>query len=259
MCINHKKTVAIHQPNFFPWLGFFDKIARADIFIYLDHSLTNPRNPLWTKRVKIALNNQEHWLTVPLERPEDNTPFLPLKDLRIAEPEKTARKHLATIQQAYGKHPQFRQIFPLIEAFYLSVDPLIANRNIEFIESVCKLLNIQTPRIRSSEKDWERTSTELLIDLTQWVGADAYLCGGGAEGYQQDAAFENAGIQLIYQHFEPTSYPQKGAESFLPGLSILDWLMNTEITPGHCQWFSRADDTSKSSVPIGSQSLGDRR
>lgn len=220
----NSKIIAIHQPNFFPWLGYFDKINRADLFVYLDHVENNPRDPLWTKRVKLIVNKKEYWLTVPIVRPKEFV-FVPINKMQV-NTDGIWKKHLLTIQQSYGKVPFFDEVFPIVRAFYNDPDRLIANRNIDFIESVCNSLDINTPRIRSSEYKWKKNSTELLIEIVKHFDGDAYMCGCGSGGYQEDEKFDEHGIKLIYQNFQHPTYSHLNSKEFIPGLSIIDALMN---------------------------------
>jgi len=222
--MSNKKTVAIHQPNFFPWLGFFDKIYRSDLFVYLDHVENNPRDPLWTKRVKIIANKAEYWLTVPLSRPKPAI-FLPISEIRISNSE-FKKKHLRTIEQSYGKAPFFEEIFPLITAFYNDPDPSIADRNIDFVDTICHKLKIRTPKVRTSGYKWNKNGTDLLIEILTCFNGTAYLCGGGADGYQEDHKFERAGLELVYQDFCHPTYQQLNTKEFISGLSIIDVFMN---------------------------------
>lgn len=219
-----RRIVAIHQPNFFPWLGFFDKIHRSDLFVYLDHVENNPRDSLWTKRVKIIVSKREYWLTIPLIRSKSSI-FQRINEMKIRDM-KIKRKHLPTIKQSYGKAPFFNDVFPLVMAFYESSDPSIANRNIIFIDSVCEKLDIYTPKSRTSHYEWNEKSTDLLVEILTHFNGTGYLCGGGAADYQEDDKFERSGFDLIYQDFRHPTYPQFNSDSFVPGLSILDILMN---------------------------------
>jgi WbqC-like protein family len=219
------RVVAIHQPNFFPWLGFFDKLARADVFVYLDHYAVNPRNSTWTKKVRILTAQGAQWLTVPLVGPKDVVTF-PLFEMEVATHTDFARKHLATIRQAYGRSPHFDEVFPSIEAFYTSPSPRICDRNIAFIEHVCNRLGLGGLRVRSSDRTWEGKATDLLAQIVEAYGGDTYLSGDGAGGYQDETVFERSGIKLVLQGFSPKPYEHHGASSFVPGLSIIDALMS---------------------------------
>ena len=110
------KIASIHQPDFFPWLGLFDKIKRSDVFIILDHVENNPRDPLWTKRVQIICNKKPYWLTIPLEQSKELL-FQPIYQMRMSNVFKP-QKHLQTIKQNYKKAPFFNEVYPFIEKFY---------------------------------------------------------------------------------------------------------------------------------------------
>jgi hypothetical protein len=215
-----RRVAAIHQPDFLPWLGVFDKIAHADVFVYLDH-VRSSTTQIWGKRVRILVNGRPHWLTVPLVRSYRDG-FPRILDLEILPGDGFAEKHLRTLDQSYGKLPGYPEIRPLIERFYVSDNPRIAERNVAFIEEVCLNLGLRGPRIRSSTLDCRGAATDLLIEITRRVGCDAYLCGGGAGGYQRDEAFPAAGLELIYQRFVHPVYPQGRGAPFVPGLSVID-------------------------------------
>jgi hypothetical protein len=217
------KVVAIHQPNFFPWMGYFDKMNRADVFIYLDHVSNNPRSALWTKRVKIL--GSEHWLTLSLKNRSSEL-SIPINEMEIDNPKIQASKHLKTIDLNYRKSPYFNEIFPLIHAFYEDDSPFISKRNMDFIESVCNKIGISSERKVSSSLKCEGRATEMLVNLCQTCGASVYMEGGGAGGYQEDDKFNSNSIRIVKQDFVPMAYPQIKALHFVPGLSIIDALMN---------------------------------
>lgn len=224
MNISKNKIVAIHQPSFFPWLGYFDKINQADIFVYLTHTLNNPRSANWYKRVKIVLNQKSYWLSLALQSGADI--FLPLHEMKIHQATFHKKKHLKTLTQNYRKHPFYDQVYPLLESYYNSSSDLLVERNIHFIDEVCHNLAINTPRVRSSTLDCQASSTELLIEITKKLEANTYLAGGGASGYQEDEKFKENQIILKYQNFQHPTYPQHGIDKFEMGLSVIDALMN---------------------------------
>jgi hypothetical protein len=222
-----ERIVAIHQPNFFPWLGFFNKIHRASIFVYLDHVVNDPQKGTWTKRTRLIVNKKPYWLTMPLSRPSDGCAVrIDKMQINPRQAPLVAKKHIRTIQQAYGKAKHFGEIFPMVREFYDNSDSSIANRNICFIEMVCDKLHIATPRVRSSSHSWTSDATDLLVEITRHFDGTAYMCGGGAGGYQEDEKFAEAGLRLIYQYFVHPVYMQFQSKSFVPGLSIIDCLMN---------------------------------
>src|SRR4051812_2430296 len=100
------RLIAIHQPNLFPWLGYFAKIAKSDAFVFLDHVVLNPRTSIYTKRVKIISNKVEFWLTIPLKNKPGQT-FQPINEMEIDNPKFVGDKQLKTLELNYKKAPFF--------------------------------------------------------------------------------------------------------------------------------------------------------
>ncbi len=218
-------TVAIHQPNLFPWLGFFQKIQNADVFVYLDHTLTNPRNPLWQKRVKLLLNGKANWITVPLKSSKEH-PFQELLEIEIQELPKWDVKLKRSIEQNYSKAPFFEETMELVGVFFNSKSKHIAERNIAFIDATCEYLEIKTQRARSSKWKHQSTSNELLVDIVNELKGTVYLAGDGADGYQELEPFEKADISLENLNYQHPNYAQFNTQECVKGLSIVDVLMN---------------------------------
>jgi hypothetical protein len=221
-------TVAIHQPDFMPWLGFFLKMKKADTLIVLDHTENNPRDAAsWLRRVKIAVNKEPTWFSIPLQKIEGKI-GVPINELQISKPQVVnfAEKNLKIIQQNYGGTPQYKTVFPLIEAYFSMKSYSLCEQNMFFINEVKKQIGISTQLIYSSSLDPQHKSTEMLIDILQKTKASTYLCGDGAAGYMNVALFEKAKIDIRYNRFSPPQYPQSNTKDFIGGLSIIDTLMN---------------------------------
>lgn len=220
-----RRVVAIHQPNFFPWLGFFDKIARSDAFIALDHvQFPKTRDGNWGNRVKMQLYGNADWVTVPLVRGYQG--FRRIDEMQIDNHAPWRRKLARALQDSYGRAGRFRDVFPAILALVEHPTDNLADYNLHAITSICEGLKIPTKHIvRSSTLKVAGGKTDLLIDLVGIVGGTAYLAGGGASGYQDDSLLEAAGIPVAYQSFVHPVYPQRGG-TFEPGLSVLDALFH---------------------------------
>jgi hypothetical protein len=219
--------VTIHQPDFMPWFGFFNKISKADTWIILDHVENNPRDAaFWGRRVQILVNGQPTWFSISLNRPAQSGIIgVPIRDMTInLSDRKTMKKRLKMVQEAYAKAPYFADHIPLVKSYFLDEDPSLMNRNLRFIEGVLETLNIKTKMVLSSSFDLHTKGTEMLVDLLAAVGTNTYLCGGGAQGYQQDDLFASHGIKLEYNRFEQPTYRQLKTADFVPGLSIIDAL-----------------------------------
>ena len=216
---------AIHQPNFFPWLGYFNKISRVDTFVFLDE-VAYPKSGSsmrgWTKRVKIIAGGQPCWTSAPLIY-EHGTQKI--KDVKINTSEPWQEKLIKTLLINYKKSKYFPEVFEVLSKLITYPADGIGEFNIHCILELCEFIDIKCNFIRQSELQTKHSSTELLIEITKKVGANTYLCGGGATGYQQDELFQTEGLKLVYQNFEHPVYPQLGKE-FHPGMSIIDVLFN---------------------------------
>lgn len=218
--------VAIHQPNFLPWLGFFKKIISSDTFVVLDHVQNNPRDSQsWLRRVKLLVNKQPTWVSVSLDKNIEGI-GVPLNQMKIKPDPKQVAKQLRSIEQSYGKHNFFEQVFPLIEDYYSFQSYNLATQNIAFIESVLNNLGTKPKMVYSSDLSCQSSSTELLVEILVKLGGETYLSGDGAGGYQNEALFNEADILLRFNNFQHPEYPQKKSVEFTPGLSIVDALMN---------------------------------
>lgn len=217
--------VAIHQPNFLPWLGYFDKLARADIFVLLDNVPLQRTGGAYTNRVEIAPQGRRQWLTVPLAR--DTELRQSIDAARIVEGQPWRRKLCATIEQGYARAAAFEEIMPLVRQILDYREDRLAAFNIHGLQLIAQLLGLDIAKLRrASELRTVGTGTDRLISIVHAVGGTAYLSGGGSGGYQEDEKFAAAGVALRYQGFEHPTYPQRGAPQFVAGLSVIDALMN---------------------------------
>ena len=218
-------VVAIHQPNFFPWLGFFDKYAKADIFVALDHVAPARGGASRTNRVEILVNQKKSWITAPIVRGCDarrclnETPFAGEPRWRL--------KLNRTVRQSYARAPHADEIIPFLDDLFHLPSTTLGEFNTEVVHALVERLNLNPAKmVRSSELDSDLHATDLLVELVQRSGGDTYLSGDGAEDYQRLDAFAQAGIAISFQDYRHPIYKQAGGSSFVPGLSIIDALMN---------------------------------
>lgn len=212
------RLVAIHQPNFFPWLGYFDKVRQADAFVFLD-AVRYPKNT-WINRVKLNIGGEARWTTCPVQRGAKHICGAQIDDTRPWR-----AKLLRTLQTNYSRAenfgPAMQALFPLVTA----PESNLAEFNITAIKAIADLIGLRVAWFRQSELPHHGSANELLVSLVQSTGGNAYLLGGGADGYHDAAAFENASIKVVQQNFTQQVYGSEG--EFLPGLSVIDWLMRT--------------------------------
>jgi hypothetical protein len=225
----HKKIIiAIHQPNYLPWLGTFHKMYYADKFVF--HDMIQFSKSDYTKRVKIRKFRDAAWLSVPLKRHSTATP---IKEIEVDASLDWVKKHLNAIKGNYANAPYFKQYYPVLTGLLgrAASFKYLADLNIFLMLEIAGLLGIggDTAVARSSELGVSGRKTTLNINIIKRLGGDLYLSGTEAKDYQDEDEFRKNSIKLIYQNiFEYLSahpYHQSDSE-FLNGLSIIDALLN---------------------------------
>lgn len=213
--------VAIHQPHYLPWLGYLQRMAQADLFIVLDHVQFERGN--YQNRTRIRLNcgihGAAHWLTVPVVQRSQKER---IDEKRIDTRQDWAANHFETLRRAYGQ----AAVAPL-RAIYETPWEHLVDLNDAMLHFLRASFGIRTPLAYSSECGAVGAKSELVLNLCLAVGADALLVGlGGSRQYLDRAAFERAGVKLVFQQFEHPVYAQRGPGPFIPGLSAVDFLFN---------------------------------
>lgn len=215
-------VIAIHQPNFLPWLGYFYKIAKSDYFVFLD-DVQYTKNS-FINRNKIKYRDKEKWLTCPVVYSGQfgNS----INNMLYFQPEKSFKTITGTLKEAYRHTPFFNYFYSIIENNLNLIDRNLADQNIVLIKAIMNELGIKTPTIRSSDLgNIQGTSTARLVSICKYLNGDSYFCGFGAAKYQDDELFIGEGIKPLYSDFVSPVYPQLG-ESFISRLSIIDALFN---------------------------------
>jgi hypothetical protein len=214
---------AIHQPNFFPWLGYFDKIRRVDVFVFLDevaYGKSGSGMGSWINRVKVDIQGRPTWFGCPVHRRPGK---LPIREVEIDDSQPWRNKLMRTLEINYKRAPGFARSFGLLQPLLEWPADRLAEFNEHAVCAIAATLGLQCRFIRQSQLAVAGEGTRLLVEIVKAVGADTYLCGGGAAGYQDDALFASNGIELIYQNF--AARPYRNPERFLPGLSVIDYFM----------------------------------
>ena len=222
--------ITIHQPDFMPWYGFFNKIAKSDLWIVLDHVENNPRDSkFWGRRVQMLVNGSPKWISIPLIKPK-NRICIPINEMLInLNEDKNLNKLYQTIIQSYTKSPYFKKYKYLIDTYFTSKEDSLLKNNFKFIEDVLNILDINTKIVYSSDYNLKTHSNELLLDLLKLNNASIYLCGAGASSYQNDRLYEENNIKIEYNSFIHPEYEHNNTNDFFQGLSIIDMLFNCDI------------------------------
>lgn len=222
-------TLSIHQPNFLPWLGFFDKINSSSTFYVFDHVAVTMGKGRHS-RVMILLNGKEHWLTTPTQKTGKSGQRY--CDIKIQDNRSFIKKHLGTIKQAYGKAPHFKEIYADIEKMYSAMQSNLCDFNIYCIRMISQKLNVDCEFVRTSnlldkypELDL-KSGNDLVLSLAKISGCKEYLSGTGCLDFIMPETFQSNDVEFRFQEFVNPPYPQLSKEEFIGGLSIIDAAMN---------------------------------
>ncbi|NOQ38620.1 hypothetical protein GQ472_07095 [archaeon] len=249
------KVMAAHQPNFMPYLGFFDKMisiidedviekyfvsmglpAPNDIdegvFIIRDDAQYVPQE--WHSRNRIRIFNGSKYLNVPVEK--KMVPIAEIKiipDGRINNKTPWKKYHLREIQANYKKSHFFDDYFPDLEKIYSKEYELLIDLNMSIINWLADCFDIEVDLVYFSdlpESATGDTPSETLALATQAVDADVYLSGIGGNGYLDLKPFEERDIPVVYQKYEHPIYIQRYPD-FVPNMASIDALFNVGCFP----------------------------
>ena len=210
--------VAVHQPNFFPWRGYFSKLRESDVFVILDDSRQGTGST-WFNRTQLIVADNRRWITADLDRSSykrqklNNTRFVS-SDWRLRAKNK--------VFENYRQSPFFDSFYPVFAELLAYPDENVCNFNLFSIKTIAAELSIDTRKIvKSSTLEIDSVGTNRIVDIVKAVGGGTYISGFGGEGYIEDQKFSDSGIALKYQNFKEVNYNQ-GERVFIPGLSIVD-------------------------------------
>jgi hypothetical protein len=211
-----------HQPSYLPWLGFFSKMVKSDIFVYLDTVSYSKWD--WSSRNKIRTHEGWMWLTIPiLTGGKSNQIFT---EVKIDNTQQWARKHWKSISMNYSQAP----FFSLYENFFRDVYSNEWKYLSELDEHITKFLmeslGIKIKFVKASTSlQLEGHKSSLVLDMCMKMKADVFIFGGEGKNYAKIENFENAGIKVIFQEYEHPVYPQIHGE-FISNMSVIDLLFN---------------------------------
>jgi hypothetical protein len=213
--------VAIHQPQYLPWLGYFHKMLRADAFVFLD-TVQFKKNE-FQNRNRIKGSKGPQWLTVPVLQKLGQD----IKDVRINTTVRWQKKHIAALRSCYGRAPCYDEYREGLEQILNHPWELMSDLNIEVTRLLASLFGIDTPLFVASEMGSlpdDRDSR--LIEITRKLGGGSYLAGIGGKDYMDLSIWEEVQIDVLFQEFEHPEYPQV-FDGFTSHLSAVDLLFNT--------------------------------
>jgi hypothetical protein len=213
-------VVAAHQPQYLPWLGYFDKIDRADTFVLLDNVQFKKNE--WQNRNRIKTAQGWQWLTVPVLY---KYPQL-INEVMINNQVNWQDKQRQAILSNYRRAPRYDRLEGFFEDILSPSWQLISQLNVVVVTRLAAILGIDTSLYVASELgEFPQEPDERLIAITKHFQADTYLAGAGGRGYMDLDKYRQSGIEVLFQDFRHPLYRQLFGE-FEPFMSVIDLIFN---------------------------------
>jgi hypothetical protein len=214
----NSSTIVIQQPNYVPWIGYFDLMYRASVWVWLD-DVQYTKND-WRNRNKIAGRGAGQWITVPVRT---NGRFgQTIRDVEINYDADWVAKHLNAVSECYRRAPHFAAVFPLFEAHVAARPERLVDLTVPSCEAVAGLLGISPRFVRSSSLDGIiGVKQDRVLEICGRFDCTTYLSGPRGRDYIDPAGFAARGLSLEYARYAYDPYDRGGVESTEP-LSILD-------------------------------------
>lgn len=215
--------ISIQQPEYFPWLGYFDKMHQVDLVVFLDNVKFKKR--YFENRNKVRTATGWTWVRTPVlvkGRYEQR-----IDEVEIDNSQPWQRKLSSTIRHSYAKAPRWLEgggedLCQLIED---CTETRLVEFNLAVIAFMAERFGIAKPTIRASTLGTMSTGSELILEICRKVGAETYLSGRDGRNYLDEATFAAAGIAVKYQDFNHPIYTQYHGP-FEPGMSGIDLMFN---------------------------------
>jgi hypothetical protein len=218
-------TAVIHQPDFLPYIGFFQRLLNVDVFVVLDSVQFVSSNNSWTHRDKIKTPKGEKWISLSVKKAPRNTA---IRDILLSDVVDWQTANLNLLRENYRKAPYFSEIFHYLEEMYGLKYQRMMDINLKSIEILLSLFDIKVQMFFASDLDVCGKKNDLLVDILKKIDANHYISGVGAKDYFDPVPYGEAGIEVTWQSFSHPIYPQLHGE-FVSFLSSIDLLFNCGI------------------------------
>lgn len=215
--------VAILQPTYLPWIGYFGMIDLSDVFIFYN-DVQFVKKQSWQRRNRIKTPQGWTWLTIPVTSRFKEK----IIEIRINNQIKWQEKHLKSIKLSYQNAPYFYEFHEILKLIFSETYEFLADFTIKIIREIAKFLSINTKYILSSELKSFGTKTDRLISILNQLKEGTqndYLTGPGTKDYIEPNKFKENDINLFWYYFSHPEYPQLYGE-FIQYMSIIDLIFN---------------------------------
>jgi len=212
--------VAIHQPEYLPWLGFFKKMMNVELFVFLDD--VQFRKKGWQNRNRIRINDGTTLLSIPVHTHS----YPKINEVTIDNEKNWSIRHKKSILYNYARAPYFGEIKDFIESIFEKKFQYLVDLNTEIIKFVMNELEIKSKIVFSSELEISKKGSDRVLDICKAVDADHYITGTfWAESNLRVEEFKKSNIDVEFQKFQHPIYKQIHGK-FIPEMSIIDLLFN---------------------------------
>lgn len=222
--------ITIHQPEHLPWLGFFNKLSKAEKFVILD-SVPYRKN-YFQNRNRIMGSNGVQFIGIPAVNAGHIEGTIATTKIAIQGNANWRTKYLNTIKMSYSKHPFFSEVYPILEKAIMLETEYLADINIAIFTSFADRMGVKPEYVKSSALDVQGAKSDLILDICKNLGSSTYIAGPSGRDYLDMQSFADAGIKVVFNDYHHPSYPQRKAKQFVPYLSALDLFMNCGFDEG---------------------------
>jgi hypothetical protein len=220
--------IAIHQPNYLPYLGFFDKMMKADVCVIYDDAQFNKGD--FQHRNRIRIYHGWKWLAVPVEKTRICITDINIRnDVKINNM-KWSDTHFKEIYDNYNKTPYYAEYEEELRKIYNGVYNRLIDLNMKLIRFLMTSFDIDTKLVFSSGYNFKSKSSQKLVDIVDALNGDVYLSGPAGHNYLNMSLFDRKRIKVEFQNFKHPIYRQV-YKGFVPNMSAIDALFNVGRMP----------------------------
>jgi hypothetical protein len=210
--------VAIMQPTFFPWVGYFSLIKAVDLFVFLDDVEYSHQS--WQTRNYFCISGRSQWLSIPVSSSSTTI----IKDAKIHNPTRFLNKMQRTLKQSYSK-AENSSLLPL---FFDHIEnkniELLGEFNMEVIDFFTRYLHINTQFVKSSMLEVEGAKSDKVNSILNAVSASCYICAPGSRDYMVDYGLDKFCCPVQFYDYA-NSASVSNVDKYGINMSIFDSIM----------------------------------
>lgn len=215
--------IFIHQPDFLPWIGFFQKLKKSSTYVILDDVQFIRRG--WINRDQIIVNNQLQWITIPVHSKGKYKELI--KNIRINYETDWPKKILKILQHNYSSAPFYDLHIGKLEKIFNKKYEFLIDLNLDLIKYVMNHFKIKTNLILSSKLGAKGHKSEKILNILLNLKSNFYITGLGSKNYLNVEIFNKNNIDIEFFDFENIHYTDTLSDYYLKKISIIDLMLKT--------------------------------